>query len=218
MKEEKFLHTRKPHHGDWELWKFRLECSGVRGGSEGKLERIHHRNHCWIAHFLTEKQFTGYCHSSGWGQGAEAQVLVLDARERLEDACYLNTLKRLLWHSEESPEKRLGVTKWQKVFVHGTLMPHSQTMAECLPVAAKTRVPAVELDMTNIAKARESAWSIRQNAVDTVPIPEMATTSKLWSGTVTSCTFLGTYIAWLFLGTQDLGSTPLEKCTTYLRL
>ena len=45
-REGKFLHIRKPHHGDGELWKLRVQCSGVRGGSEGKPERIHHRSDC----------------------------------------------------------------------------------------------------------------------------------------------------------------------------
>ena len=42
MKEEKFPHTLKPHHGQGGR-KCNSRCS------EGKMERIHHRGHCRTA-------------------------------------------------------------------------------------------------------------------------------------------------------------------------
>ena len=57
-----------------EIWKLRIECNCVRGGSEGKPERINHRNHCWIAllcweaaHRLLPQQQVG---TGCWGSEA----------------------------------------------------------------------------------------------------------------------------------------------------
>ena len=54
VKEEKFLHTRTPPHrwGQGGVWNLRKQCKG--GGSEGKTEKIRHRNHCQIS-FLSQE-------------------------------------------------------------------------------------------------------------------------------------------------------------------
>ena len=48
MKEEKFSHTRKPHHRWGQVGASepseRMKCNSR--GSEGKTEKIHHRNCC----------------------------------------------------------------------------------------------------------------------------------------------------------------------------
>ena len=48
VKEEKFLHTQESGVGGWgQLQNFRGECGN--SCSEGKTERLHHRDGCWTA-------------------------------------------------------------------------------------------------------------------------------------------------------------------------
>ena len=92
MKEERFPHTRKPHH--WQRWGvagWKLRSHGgerSNRGAEGKAERILHRGSVRASTHQPERPV---CSPAGMGVGWELRLgLWSDPRERTGVGC-MNT-------------------------------------------------------------------------------------------------------------------------------
>lgn len=103
-----------------ELWNLRGECDGGRG-----LRRQNGENSLQKLLPNSTSQLRSSSHASarnrGWGQGAKAQAQVSDPRKRIGVGFHEDTLRGLLRHSGQSPEKILGILEQQEVVVSGTL-------------------------------------------------------------------------------------------------
>ena len=125
-KDEKFPHTRKPLHGQgWaELRNLREEH--INRSSEGRMEMIHHRYHCWSATVC--KQSRLFAHSLQWvGVGCWSSSFGgWTLRRWLGLSCCKDTLRMLVWQLRESRENH-GLAREARDHCYGnTLTTHSQ--------------------------------------------------------------------------------------------
>ena len=203
-----------------ELPNFRRECNG--GCSGDKVERIHHRGHCWTA--LSSQKWLSHSHSQQRvGAGCWGSGLGVRPRERTSFGCsedILRGLERL--GNIGCPRKARYCCGWDTV----TPCIHRQWL--WAPAATKTgktnrsandRIRSICRLHSQRGKCKPQSQGkcLRQQAKHCHCRPKSRGGSSHQVVSRHRCLLTPSWEPKIFLGTHDLEPIPLEECMAHLR-